>query len=144
MKEADAARARAYTLPVRVYYEDTDAGGVVYYANYLKFMERCRSEWLGSLGYDIAELARTRNTIFAVRAAEMDFRRPARLSDRLEVSTALAGVRAASLEIEHEVRREAELLCRARIKLACLDAANFAPKPIPVNVREAIERWRTF
>jgi acyl-CoA thioester hydrolase len=134
---------RAYSLTLRVYYEDTDAGGVVYYANYLKFMERCRSEWLRGLGFDVADLARDRQAIFAVRAAEIDYRRPARLSDRLQVTAALSRLRPASLEIEHEVRREAELLCHARVKLACLHAQSFVPVPIPDNVREVIERWRT-
>lgn len=135
--------ARAFTLALRVYYEDTDAGGVVYYANYLKFMERCRTEWLRSLGFDVAELARGPKAIFAVRAAEIDYRRPARLSDRLQVSAALWKLRPASLEIEHEVKRDAELLCRARVKLACLNADSFAPVPLPDNVKEAIEQWRT-
>jgi acyl-CoA thioester hydrolase len=134
---------RAFTLAVRVYYEDTDAGGVVYYANYLKFMERCRSEWLRSLGFDVAALARAQNAIFAVRGAEIEFRRPARLSDELRVSAMLAGLRSASLEIEHEAHRGEELLCRARVRLACLNAGSFTPMPIPDNVREAVERWRT-
>jgi acyl-CoA thioester hydrolase len=134
---------RAFLLTVRVYYEDTDAGGVVYYANYLKFMERCRTEWLRGLGCDVAELARDQHAIFAVRAAEIDYRRPARLSDMLQVSAAISNLRPASLAVEHEITRGGELLCRARIQLACLDAERFAPMPIPENVKAIIERWRT-
>ena len=81
--------AEQFSWPVRVYYEDTDAGGIVYYGNYLKFMERARTEWLRSCGIDVAKLADTDRLMFTVRAIALDFLKPARLSDNLDVSVAI-------------------------------------------------------
>jgi acyl-CoA thioester hydrolase len=135
--------ATAFSVPVRVYYEDTDAGGVVYYANYLKFMERARTEWLRALGFEQTELAARDGVLFAVRSAQVDFVRPARFNDRLETTVVLSRCGSASLIFTQEVRREGELLCQGEIKIACLDAATFKPKPIPTVLAARVELWRT-
>src|SRR4030095_16789172 len=92
-------RAReTFRFPVRVYYEDTDAAGVVYYANYLKFMERARTEWLSALGFDLAAIEREHGIVFVVHRVEVDFRAPAQLSDRLDVTMTLTELGRASIE----------------------------------------------
>jgi acyl-CoA thioester hydrolase len=123
-----------FVWPVRVYYEDTDSGGVVYHANYLKFMERARTEWLRSLGFEQDQLVKQHGVIFAVRAASLDFHKPARFNDRLEVSVRIAEKRPASIGFEHNVRRagpERELVCAGHVRVACLEADTFRPRPIP-------------
>ena len=128
----------SFSWPIRVYYEDTDSGGVVYYANYLKFMERARTEWLRKLGFEQDELARQQELIFMVRSAKLDYHRPARFNDLLEVHSAVTDVRRVSLSFEQHVRKAAtaktegdELLCRGHIQIACLAATTLRPKPIP-------------
>lgn len=119
---------------VRVYYEDTDAGGVVYYANYLAYMERARSEWLRTLGFDNQMLADQQGVVFAVRRASVDYLQPARLDELLEVSLTLKKKRRASLLFEQQVRRGDELLCQGEILLACVDASSFKPTAIPQTI----------
>ena len=119
---------------VRVYYEDTDAGGVVYYANYLAYMERARSEWLRSLGFDNQMLADQQGVVFAVRRASVDYLQPARLDELLDVSLTLKKKRRASLLFEQQVRRGDELLCQGEILLACVDASSFKPTAIPQTI----------
>ncbi len=121
---------------VRVYYEDTDAGGVVYYANYLAYMERARSEWLRTLGFDNQTLADQQGIVFAVRRACVDYLQPARLDELLDVSLMLKKRGRASLMFEQQVRRGDELLCQGEILLACVDAASFKPTAIPLAVIE--------
>ncbi len=119
---------------MRVYYEDTDAGGVVYYANYLRFMERARTEWLRSLGFEQDALAREAGVIFAVRSAQVDYLRPARFNDLLEVDARIAELGRASLTFVQSVVRAAEPgvpLCSGRIKVACVSADGMRPRPIP-------------
>jgi acyl-CoA thioester hydrolase len=123
-----------FTTPIRVYYEDTDAGGVVYYANYLKFMERARTEWLRRLGFGQRELARDPGVVFAVRSVSLEFLRPARLDDALEVSVQLGKGARASLTLAQQVRRGEEILCEGQVRIACLDAARFVPAPIPAAI----------
>ncbi|MHB8455843.1 MAG: tol-pal system-associated acyl-CoA thioesterase [Acidiferrobacterales bacterium] len=132
----------AFSIPLRIYYEDTDAGGVVYYANYLRFMERARSEWLRSLGFEQDELSREPGVIFAVRAVRVDYLKPARFNDSLEVTVTLGRVGTASLVFGQDVRRRAEVLCTGEIKIACLDAQRFSPQPIPPSVLSRINVWR--
>ena len=124
---------KEFSWPVRVYYEDTDSGGVVYYANYLKFMERARTEWLRSLGFEQDRLIEEKNVIFAVRHVEADFLRPARFNDALVATATVSEQRRASPTFRQEIRRENdnELLCRAEVKIACLNAASFRPTSIP-------------
>lgn len=125
---------RPFCLQLRVYYEDTDVGGVVYYANYLKYMERARSEWLRAQGLSNIELAREQGVLFAVRSVELDYHKPARLDDWLSVSAEVVRGGAASLVFRQDVRRGDELLCGGHIKLACLDAVAFSPRPLPTRV----------
>ena len=103
----------------------------MYYASYLKFMERARTEWLRGCGIDVAELARKDRILFAVRSLELDYRQPARLSDVLRVSVVLERVRRASHELCQEVIREGQPLCTGRLRLACLDADTLRPRNIP-------------
>jgi acyl-CoA thioester hydrolase len=122
-----------------VYYEDTDAGGVVYYANYLKFMERARTEWLRGLGFEQDELSRTEGVLFAVRAAQVEYLKPARFNDVLEVTVDLARRGAASLSFKQQVRRDGVTLCTGEIRIACLDVNSFAPAAIPARLALAIK-----
>jgi acyl-CoA thioester hydrolase len=136
--------------PVRVYYEDTDSGGVVYYANFLRFMERARTEWLRSFGVEQDELRATHGIIFAVRSVSLEFLRPGRFNDLLQVGVALTEARAATLRFSQQVLRAArgadpdagpgELLCAGEVQVACLDAASFRPRRLPDFLTLEIER----
>ena len=123
--------AEQFSWPVRVYYEDTDAGGIVYYGNYLKFMERARTEWLRSCGIDVAELADTDRLMFTVRAITLDFLKAARLSDNLDVSVAIVRIRKVSVELEQAIVRAGEVLCTGQVRLACVDVDTLKPKAMP-------------
>jgi acyl-CoA thioester hydrolase len=127
------ADSPTFRWPVRVYYEDTDAGGVVYHANYLLFMERARTEWLRVLGFEQDVLRREAGVQFSVRRASIDYLRPARFNDLLTVTVALAAVGGASLELAQEVVREADgvVCCRGAVQVACVDAATLRPARIP-------------
>jgi acyl-CoA thioester hydrolase len=123
-----------FRWPVRVYYEDTDSGGVVYYANYLKFMERARTEWLRSLGFEQDQLANDAGVLFAVRSACVEFVRPARFNDVLDVSVRMTERKRASITFEQGVferRRPEQALCSGVIRIVCLDAGQFRPCSIP-------------
>lgn len=120
-----------FTFPVRVYWEDTDAGGVVYYASYLKFLERARSEWLRALGVDQVRLLREERLQFVVVEANIRYHRPARFDDELVVSVTLESMRGASIAMGQDVRRGAELLVSATVRAACIDAATQKPRPLP-------------
>ena len=133
----------AYSIPVRVYYEDTDAGGVVYYANYLRFMERCRSDWLRSAGLEIRDIAARYELLFAVRAANVEYIKPAQLSDLLTVSVLVAKFGRVSLDLDQEIHRDSDLVCRGRIRLASVDAGTFLPKPIPDELKNELTTWKT-
>lgn len=111
-----------HRISLRVYYEDTDLAGIVYYANYLKFIERGRSEWLRELGVDQRALKARDGLVFAVRRVEADYLRPAMFDDLLEVSTRLTEARAARVVLAQEVRRGEALLFTASVTIACLDA----------------------
>jgi len=135
-----AVRGRhSFSFPVCVYYEDTDAAGVVYYANYLKFMERARTEWLAALGFPLAAFEREHGVAFVVHRVEIDFIAPARLNDRLDVTVEPADRGASRLVAAQEVRREATVLTRARVALACIDTARWKPARIPHPLLAALE-----
>jgi acyl-CoA thioester hydrolase len=121
---------------VRVYYEDTDAGGVVFYANYLKFMERARTEWLRSLGFEQDRLREREGLLFAVRRAEMDYLRPARFNDALTVTLHVVHVGGASMDFVQEVRRDEDgaVCCRGLVKVACVSEHTLRPSRIPENL----------
>ena len=127
----------AFVWPVRVYWEDTDAGGVVYYANYLKFLERARSEWLRALGFEQDELRDRAGLVFVVRRVEIDYLAPARFNDALEVSVELAAQGRVSIEVAQTIRRGPTGLASAHVKLACVEASSFKPARIPASILEA-------
>jgi len=122
----------------RVYWEDTDAGGVVYHARYLQFLERARSDWLASIGVHQVPLRKEHGVVFAITKMQLDFRRPARLEDELSVTVGVLAVGRLKMEFEQRIEREGELLLTATVQAACLDAERFAPARTPVEVRERI------
>jgi acyl-CoA thioester hydrolase len=124
--------------PVRVYWEDTDAGGVVYYANYLKFMERARSEWLRARGFEQDLLRDEAGVVFVVRRVEIDYLSPARFNDQLDVSVGLHEVGRASLGVRQELMRGSTRLARADVTLACVDAVRFKPVKMPATLLQAL------
>ena len=128
-----------FSHPIRVYWEDTDAGGVVYHAQYLAFLERARSEWMRALGDGQDALRREHDLVFVVRAMQVDFRRPARLDDVLSATVALRECRRASLLVAQQVRRDGRLLLDADVRLAALDAAGFRPRGIPDTLYEELK-----
>ncbi len=129
---------QCFTWPVRVYYEDTDSGGVVYYANYLKFFERARTEWLRNFGLNQDKLAQEQGLIFVVRRAELEFERPARLDDLLELTVEPLKLAHVYVRLAQEARRGAEVLARAEIQVACLNRHNFKPAAIPQFLRDVL------
>ena len=128
-----------FSIPVRVYYEDIDAGGIVYYANYLRFMERARTEWLRELGFEQNELSQKDKVVFAVRSASLEFVKAARFNDLLQVTAAVTSRGKASVVFDQVITRDAELICQGEVRLACVDAIEFRPKPIPAAVAARIE-----
>ena len=148
-----AELAAKFCWPVRVYYEDTDSGGVVYYANYLKYMERARTEWLRSLGLEQDRLIKEEGVIFAVRSVQLDYLKPALFNQLLSVSAEIIETGKASLTFKQEVvvdknsiitgeESEAvssdQVLCRGQIKVACLDTSSMKPRAIPEPIRKEI------
>jgi acyl-CoA thioester hydrolase len=123
----------AFQWRVRVYYEDTDSGGVVYYANYLRFMERARTEWMRARGFEQDRLRAEHGLLFAVRSARVDYLLPARFNEQLDVSAVVETRGRASLTFRQDVTRaeDAQLLCSGEVKIVCLDADAFRPRPIP-------------
>ena len=131
-----------FNWPVRVYYEDTDAGGIVYYANYLKFCERARTEWLRSFGVE-QDLWLREGIGFVVRKAELDLVAPGRFNDELLVSCEVEKVRKVSINFTQRIyRKNGELLCQARVLAACVDIIHMKPEPIPAPILEVITRAR--
>lgn len=122
-----------FVLPVRIYIEDTDAGGIVYYVNYLKFMERARTEFLRTLGYQQAQL-KEQNCLFVVHSANVSYRQPARLDDALLVSARIQRLGKATLIFAQSVWRNDKLLCEAEIKVACVRASDYKPQGLPESV----------
>ena len=123
-----------FTFPVRVYWEDTDAGGVVYYANYLRFLERARSEWLRSLGIDQARLRQVERLQFVVVEANIRYHRAAKFDDELTVTAGLESLRGASVTFAQEIRRgtaAGELLVSATVRAACITSDTLKPRPLP-------------
>jgi acyl-CoA thioester hydrolase len=123
--------ARPVELAVRVYYEDTDAAGVGYYANYLRVMERARTEWLGALGVELVVLEREHRVVFVVHRVDVEYLRPARLGDRLHVSVAVLEQGRSRLVLDQTIRCGTQTLTRARVSLACLDPVQWRPARIP-------------
>lgn len=132
----------AFVWPLRVYYEDTDASGVAYHANYLRWFERARTEWLRSLGFEQARLHDELGVVFTVASLEIRYRRPARLDDEVRVEVRVPLVRHASLQFEQRLLRVAdrELLAELGAKVGCVDAAGFRPAAVPEVLRAAMTR----
>jgi acyl-CoA thioester hydrolase len=131
LKAPTARSGLAFSWPVRVYYEDTDLGGVVYYANYLKFVERARTEWLRALGFEQTELAAVHGVVFVVRSITLEYLKPARFNDELEVTVDLRDTGASRIELHQTVRRGADELVQAQVEIACVNTASFRPVRIP-------------
>jgi acyl-CoA thioester hydrolase len=129
--------------PVRVYYEDTDGGGVVYHANYLKFMERARTEWLRHLGFEQMELRQRLGVLFVVRTINMHYKRPANFDDELVVETRLRKMGSSLLEFEQIILRNdgqgTEHLTEAVVEVVCVEAGQFKPAAIPNSIRNVIK-----
>jgi len=120
-----------FSFPIRVYWEDTDAGGVVYHGSYVRFLERARTEWLRAQGVGQQALRQDEDLVLAIRDMSLDFRKPARLDDELLVSVVMTERRSASLVMEQQIVRGGEVLVEARVRAACLVASSFRPRPLP-------------
>ena len=132
-----------FSWPARVYWEDTDGGAIVYYANYLRFLERSRTEWLRAQGHSQLELAREPGILFTVVSIQVDYRAPARLDDELEITCAPSAEGAATLRFAQRIyrtgaARRAELLVEAQVRVACVDAATLRPRRLPQFLRDAV------
>jgi len=130
-----------FSWRLRVYWEDTDAGGVVYHAGYLRFLERARTEWLRARGLGQTTLRERHGVLFVVRELTIGFDKPARLDDELDATVSLAARRSASMELEQHLRRapDGETLTRARVRVACVDADTWQPCRIPDDITQMIE-----
>ena len=128
-----------YSFPVRVYFENTDAGGVVYHAEYLKFLERARTEWLRHLGFDHQGLARNHRVSLVVTSLSIDFTKAARLDDNVSVSVHLESLGKVRCVFAQEIRRDDEVLAKARVTVACVTGDNFKPAEIPAGLRKKME-----
>ena len=134
-----AAPIAPFAFPVRVYYEDTDAAGVVYYANYLKYMERARTEWLAALGFPLAAFERSHGIAFVVHRVEIDFLQPARLNDALDVTVEAVERGLSRLLAVQSCRRDGVAITNARVTLACVDTAHWRPTRIPKPLQDVLD-----
>ena len=131
-------KLETFLWPVRVYHEDTDTAGIVYYANYLKFMERARTEWLRELGFEQTMLAHQHNMVFVVRTLTIEYLQPARFNDELTVTVELLVARGSLIEIAQTVRRGAQIIVTALVKLASVNTQSFRPVRIPQAILEKL------
>lgn len=129
-----------FSLPIRVYIEDTDAGGIVFYANYLRFMERARTEWLRACGIELDEWQNQKRRLFVVRSVQIEYLAPARFNDQLVATASLVSMRRASLVCEQKVMRGDTLLTESTVRLVCVDVDALTAVAIPTEIREAISR----
>ncbi len=132
------SHAQLFTLAIRVYYEDTDAGGVVYHSQYLNFMERARTESLRSLGFEQTALKEQFGVLFVVRSVNLQYKKPARLNDMLQIETILTSVGRSLFTFEQQIKRGDELLNLATVEVVCVDATQFKPISMPPMVKEAM------
>jgi acyl-CoA thioester hydrolase len=130
--------AQPFIWRIRVYYEDTDSGGVVYYANYLKFFERCRTECLRALGVDQSSLVRDQGLQFAVVRIETEYLQPARLDDELVIEARVTRLGPCSIDFDQVARRAGELLARTRVRVACVDSQRRLPARLPASLHQRI------
>lgn len=127
-----------FSMPVRVYIEDTDAGGIVYYVNYLKYMERARTEFMRAQGFD-KRFIFTADLMFVVHSVEVQYLRPARLDDELQVTAEIVENGAAQLLFEQRILRAADEVCSGRVRVACVDVTTLKPRRIPRNLLTALK-----
>ena len=133
------SRHKIFTWPTRVYYQDTDAGGVVYHASYVNFMERARTEWLRTHGYSNAGLMKEFGVVFVVRSLKLDYLRPALLDDMLEVTAQIKDIGRSRITLLQSVRRNDELLTEAEVHLVCVSLEAFKPVSVPEALRS---QWK--
>lgn len=131
---------RVFSLPVRVYYEDTDAAGVIYYANYLRYCERARTEWLRAAGFEQQALLTEQRIGFVVRSVAGDYLSAGMLDDALHVTTGVETLRGASMVFVQKVMRGDEVLFRGRFVIACVDLDRKRPTPLPADMRTKLEK----
>ena len=131
-------RGQPFAWNVRVYHEDTDMGGVVYYANYLKFAERARTEWLRALGFEQTELVRAHGVLFVVRSASIEYLKPSRLDDALQVTVELVKVGASQIDVNQRVLRGDEPLAYLEIRIACVAVGTLRPVRMPAPLAARI------
>ena len=137
MSDNEPVMPKTFSWPLSVYYEDTDAGGVVYYANYLKFMERARTEWLRAAGFGLGEMADKDRVLFVIARADIEYRSAARLDDRLVVESTLDDVRGARVVFRQRVlKTDGELVCSGTITAATVHAETLAPRRLPAGLEE--------
>lgn len=129
-----------FTFSVKVYYEDTDAAGIVYYANYLKFMERARTEWLCMLGFEPIFLHHEYQMVFIVKQIMVDYLKPALLNDTLEISASLSKLGKVSMVLAQQIRRQQTVLCTAVVKLGCVNYQTLKPQPLPPSLKACLEQ----
>ena len=132
-----------FQWPVRVYYEDTDAGGVVYYAHYLKFLERARTEWLRAMGFEQHLIRQQQGVLFGVRAVTIEYKKPARLDDQLSVGVDVTELRKASISLDQVITNNmGELIVMAHVNIVCLHSDSFTPSPVPETIVEAVKKCK--
>jgi acyl-CoA thioester hydrolase len=139
LRNAQQSPLFTFDYPQRVYFEDTDAGGVVYHAQYIKFLERARTEWLRYLGFTNSELERNYKMLFVVSEIAVEFVKPARLDDALNVSVAIENLGRVRVTFHQEIRRGEDILVKARVAVATLAVDSFKPIEIPAEVKKKME-----
>lgn len=139
LKNAQQTTLFTFDFPQRIYFEDTDAGGVVYHAHYVKFLERARTEWLRYLGFTSSELERKYKMLWVVSEIAVEFVKPARLDDSVNISVAVENLGRVRCTFHQEIRRGEETLVKARVLVACVSADSFKPIEIPADLRKKME-----
>ena len=133
------AGIKTFSLPIRIYFEDTDSGGVVYHSNYLKFMERARTEWLRSIGIDQRHLKQDSHIMFVVHRIDIQFKLPARFNDELIVKSELKDIGSSKIEFRQMIYRNDKMLIDASVDIACIDSEKFKPVRIPPTIKQTME-----
>jgi acyl-CoA thioester hydrolase len=133
---ANMTKSKVFSLPVRVYFQDTDAGGVVYHADYLNFMERSRTEWLRAHGYSNADLMKEFGVLFVVRSMKLDYLKPALLDNALDVTVQIKDIGRSRITLLQSVRRGTEVLTEAEVHMVCVSLENFKPVSVPEILRK--------
>jgi acyl-CoA thioester hydrolase len=137
---AGLSQHHQFSWPVRVYYEDTDSGGVVYHSNYLNFMERARTEWLRSLGFEQTVLKDELGVLFVVHQLNVTYQKPAKFNDALHVECRLVKMGRSAIEFEQIIKRDTQTLTKATVGLVCVDANQFRPVSIPGQIKAKMEK----